>query len=233
VSASGWAIARTAEFCAVRPGRLGVVFRRRSTDAPDVLDADQAPQQADNADDADYAQPARSSLTPKKAGPTPKRSEAEANRRAPYRAPADRKSAAREGKQRDRSERARRAEALQRGEEWAIPSKDRGPIRGLARDVVDSRHGLSEYYLIAALPILVLLFLHVGGFQYIADAIVILILIVVIGEGYYVGRKVERLAQERFPGKSTRGIKLYSAMRTTQMRRLRMPKPRVNRGDPV
>ncbi len=195
-----------------------------------MLDADQAPEQAD---DADYAQPTRSGLTPKKAGPTPKRSEAEANRRTPYRAPADRKSAAREGKQRDRSERTRRAEALQRGEEWAIPAKDRGPVRGLARDVVDSRHGLSEYYLIAALPILVLLFLHVGGLQVIADGIVILILIVVIGEGYYVGRKVERLAKERFPGKSTRGVKLYSAMRTTQMRRLRMPKPRVNRGDPV
>jgi Protein of unknown function (DUF3043) len=209
------------------------VFRRRSPDAPDLLDADQAPQQAASNDEADYAQSARSGLTPKKAGPTPKRSAAEANRRAPYRAPADRKSASREGKQRDRTERARRAEALQRGEEWAIPAKDRGPVRSLARDVVDSRHGLSEYYLIAVIPIFALLFLHVGDLQLIADGIVILILIVVIGEGYYVGRKVERLAKERFPGKSTRGVKLYSALRSTQMRRLRMPKPRLNRGDPV
>jgi Protein of unknown function (DUF3043) len=209
------------------------VFRRRSSDAPDVLDADQAPQQADDADDADYGQSARSSLTPKKAGPTPKRSAAEANRRAPYRAPADRKTASREGKQRDRTERTRRAEALQRGEEWAIPAKDRGPVRGLARDVVDSRHGLSEYYLIAVLPIFVLIFLHIGDLQLVADGIVILILVIVVGEGYYVGRRVERLAKERFPGKSTRGVKLYSAMRSTQMRRLRMPKPRVNRGDPV
>jgi hypothetical protein len=209
------------------------VFRRRSSDAPDVLDADQAPQQAADAANPDDAQPARVGLTPKKAGPTPKRSAAEANRRSPYRAPADRKSATKESKQRDRTERARRAEALQRGEEWAIPSKDRGPVRGLARDVVDSRRGLSEYYLIAVLPVFVLIFLRLGDIQLVADGIVVLILVIVIGEGYYVGRKVERLAKERFPGKSTRGIKLYSSMRNTQMRRLRMPKPRVNRGDPV
>jgi hypothetical protein len=206
------------------------VFRRRNSDAPDVLDADQAP---DLLDDDDDDRPTRSSLTPKKAGPTPKRSEAEANRRSPYRAPTDRKSASQAGKARDRSDRVRRNEALARGEEWALPAKDRGPVRTLARDVVDSRRGLAEYYLIAVLPIFALLFLHIGNLQLIADALVILVLIVVVGEGYFVGRKVERLAKERFPGKSTRGIKLYTAMRGTQMRRLRVPKPRVSRGDPV
>jgi hypothetical protein len=206
------------------------VFRRRNSDAPDVLDADEAPEPVSDADDD---RPARASLTPKKAGPTPKRSEAEANRRGPYRAPTDRKSASQAGKVRDRSDRIRRNEALARGEEWALPSKDRGPVRTLARDVVDSRRGLAEYYLIAVLPVFALLFLHIGNLQLIADALVVLVLIVVVGEGYFVGRKVERLANERYPGKSTRGIKLYTAMRGTQMRRLRIPKPRVNRGDPV
>jgi Protein of unknown function (DUF3043) len=206
------------------------VFRRRDSDAPDVLDADEAPEPLSDADDD---RPARPGLTPKKAGPTPKRSEAEANRRAPYRAPTDRKSAAKEGKVRDRSERIRRNEALARGEEWALPPKDRGPVRTLARNVVDSRRGLAEYYLIAVLPIFILLFLHVGKLQLVADGLVVLILVVVIGEGYLVGRKVERLAKERYPGKSTRGIKIYTAMRGTQMRRLRVPKPTVSRGDSV
>jgi hypothetical protein len=206
------------------------VFRRRNSDAPDVLEADEAPEPLSDPDDD---RPARSSMTPKKAGPTPKRSEAEASRRAPYRAPADRKSAAKEGKVRDRSERARRNEALARGEEWALPPKDRGPVRTLARNVVDSRRGLAEYYLIAVLPIFVLLFLRVGKLQLIADGLVVLILVVVIGEGYLVGRKVERMANERYPGKSTKGIKIYTAMRGTQMRRLRVPKPTVSRGDSV
>jgi Protein of unknown function (DUF3043) len=199
------------------------VFRRRSSDAPDLLDAEQA------AVDSDETESVRSSLTPKKAGPTPKRSEAQANRRTPYQAPTDRKSAS----ARDRGERARKAQALQRGEQWALPAKDRGNVRGLARDYVDSRRGLSEYYLFAAIPLLVLLFLHVSGVQLIADALVLLILVVVIGEGYYIGRKVQRLAQERYPGENLKGIKIYSFIRNTQLRRLRIPKPRVARGQKI
>jgi hypothetical protein len=199
------------------------VFRRNSSDAPGAIRVD------DSRPDPDQDQPARPGVTPKKSAPTPKRSDAEANRRGPYRAPADRKAASQDSKQRSATDRARRAEAMRKGD---LP-KDRGPVRGLARDVVDARHGLSEYYLLAVLPIFVLLFIHVANIQLIADAVVIVILLVVISEGYLVGRKVERMAKERFPGESTRGIKLYSAMRGTQMRRLRMPKPRVNRGDQV
>ena len=199
------------------------MFRRRSSDAPDLLDAEQA------AADSDETESVRSSLTPKKAGPTPKRSEAQANRRTPYQAPTDRKSAS----ARDRGDRARKAQALQRGEQWALPAKDRGNVRGLARDYVDSRRGLSEYYLFAAIPLLVLLFLHVSGVQLIADALVLLILVVVIGEGYYIGRKVQQLAQQRYPGESLKGIKIYAFIRNTQLRRLRIPKPRVARGQKI
>jgi hypothetical protein len=204
------------------------VFRRRPTETPDVLESEQS---APDAADAD--QPARSSYTPPKAGPTPKRSEAEANRRGPYQAPADRKAAARQSRDRERVDRTRRTQALQRGEEWALPRKDRGPVRALARDVVDSRRSLSEYYLVAVIPIFVLLFLPYPSLKFAADALVVCILIVVALEGYTVGRRVQRLANERYPGQDTRGVRLYAAMRETQMRRLRMPKPRVEPGDDI
>jgi Protein of unknown function (DUF3043) len=200
------------------------VFRRRPAQTPEVLEPEEpAPY--------DIGEPARSNVTPKKAGPTPKRSEAEANRRAPYRAPADRKSAGQANKTRDRAERSRRAQAHQQGEEWALPAKDRGPVRALARDVVDSRRGLSEYYLILVIPIFVLIFIK--NLQLVGDALVIAVLVIVAVEGYLVGRRVQRLAQERYPGQSTRGVRLYSAMRGTQLRKLRIPKPRVDPGDPV
>ncbi len=185
----------------------------------------------DAAPDAD--RPVRSSYTPPKAGPTPKRSEAEASRRGPYQAPADRKAAARQSRERDRSDRTKRTEALQRGEEWALPKKDRGPVRALARDVVDSRRSLSEYYLIAVIPIFVLIFLPYTFLKLAADALVVMILVIVALEGYMVGRRVQRLANERYPGQSTRGVRLYAAMRGTQMRRLRIPKPRVDVGDEI
>ena len=122
---------------------------------------------------------------------------------------------------------------MQRGEEWALPAKDRGPVRALARDVVDSRRGVSEYYLIAVIPIFVLIFLPYASIKLVADFVVLAILIVVTTEGFFVGRRVLRLAQERYPGQSTRGVRLYAAMRGTQMRRLRVPKPRVERGAKV
>ncbi len=205
------------------------MFRRRPSDTPDVLESEQS--EPDAASDA--VPPARSSYTPPKAGPTPKRSEAESNRRGPYQAPTDRKAATRQSRDRDRTDRTRRTEALQRGEEWALPRKDRGPVRALARDVVDSRRSLSEYYLVAVIPIFVLIFLPYASLKLAADAIVVVILIVVALEGYMVGRRVQQLANERFPGQNTRGVRLYAAMRGTQMRRLRIPKPRVRPGDDV
>jgi hypothetical protein len=54
-----------------------------------------------------------------------------------------------------------------------------------------------------------------------------------VTESVVVGRRVVRLAQQRFPGESTRGVKLYAAIRGTQFRKLRMPTPRVKRGDKI
>jgi hypothetical protein len=42
-----------------------------------------------------------------------------------------------------------------------------------------------------------------------------------------------RLARERFPGESTRGVGMYTALRGTQLRKMRVPAPRVQRGQKV
>jgi hypothetical protein len=206
------------------------VFRRRSSDASGLLDQDQAA--ADSTAD-DEASRARPGLTPPKGAPTPKRSAAQSNRRQPYQAPADRKAAAQQSKQRGRDDRVRRSQALQRGETWALPRKDQGPVRALARDVVDSRRGIGEYYMLMVFVLIVLLVLPGNETKVIADAVVVALLLLIIGEGWYVGRKVKQLAAERFPGQSTQGAAMYTMMRGISMRRMRMPKPRVNRGDKV
>jgi hypothetical protein len=206
------------------------VFRRRSSDTSELLDQDQA---ASGLTDDEQARPARASVTPPKGAPTPKRSDAQANRRQPYQAPADRKAAAQQSKQRGRDDRLRRTEALQRGEQWALPRKDQGPVRALARDVVDARRGIGEYYMLMVVLLLALLLLPGSGTKIVADAVVVALLLLIIGEGWYVGRKVKRLAAERFPGKSTQGVAMYTTMRGISMRRMRVPKPRVNRGDKV
>ena len=181
----------------------------------------------------DQASQPRPGWTAPKGVPTPKRSEAQANKRQPYQAPTDRKAAAKQSKQRSQQDRIRRSEALQRGEDWALPPKDRGPVRALARDVVDSRRGLGEYYMLMVVLLLVLLFLPGASTKIVADIVVLALLLVIVAEGWFVGRKVKQLAAERYPSQSTRGITMYTLMRGISMRRMRVPQPRVNRGDKV
>ena len=112
------------------------------------------------ANDTDPAPPPTVHLArqPSKGRPTPKRSEAERRRRQPVAAqPADRKAA---GAKR-RADYQRKRAAARRGEEWALRPADRGPVRALARDYVDSRRLIvSEYVLfVAFIAILAILFL--------------------------------------------------------------------------
>ena len=172
-----------------------------------------------------------SAITAGKGKPTPKRSDAERRRRQPYSAPKDRKEASRVSRDRQRDDRARRMEGLRRGEDWALPVRDRGPVKALARDYVDSRRRLSEFYMYGLLVLLVLLFIKTPIVQSIVPILVVAAVLVMLVEGILIGRRVRALAAERLPGESTRGIGLYSAMRALQIRKLRMPKPRVNIGD--
>jgi Protein of unknown function (DUF3043) len=170
-------------------------------------------------------------VTAGKGRPTPKRSEAERRRRQPYTAPKDRKEAARVSRDRQRTDRTHRMQAVRRGEEWALPARDRGPVKALARDYVDSKRRISEYYMYGLLVLLVLLFIRAPIVQTIVPLLVLAAVLIMAIEGIFIGRKAKLLAAERLPGQSTRGLGLYSAMRALQIRKLRVPKPRIKPGD--
>jgi Protein of unknown function (DUF3043) len=201
------------------------VFRRRSPDAPDLLDP------VDGQDQADPEALSRRNYTAPKDKPTPKRSDAESKRRQPYTAPADRKAAAKQQRGQGSTDRQERMAAMRRGETWALPPKDRGPVRKLARDIVDSRRSVSEYYMYSIILIIGLIF--VPAARVALDFVLLIIIMVLVAEGYYVNKRVKRLAAERYPKESTRGAGLYAAMRNTQLRKLRVPVPAVDRGDQI
>jgi DUF3043 family protein len=202
------------------------VFRRRNAateDAPAEPTADEVKAEA---------AAARGAVTAGKGRPTPKRNEAERRRRYQL-APEDRKAAAKQSRGRDRAERTRKTEAMRRGEEWALPAKDKGPVRALARDYVDSKRRFSEFYMYGLVVLLFLLFLHSSVIQTILPVVLIVMVLIMAGEGFWIGSRVAKLANERYPGQSTRGIKMYSGMRALQIRKLRFPKPRVKPGEQV
>ena len=205
------------------------MFRRRSATTTDGPDG--------GATSAPGAEPGngaagRPGVTVGKGRPTPKRSEAERQRRFGG-APADRKAAAAQSKTRARAERVRKTEAMRRGEEWALPAKDKGPVKALARDYVDSRRRLSEFYMYGLGVLLILLFFRNPFVQTLLPPILLVMVLVMVIEGFFIGRKLKTLVAERYPGESTRGLRMYATMRGLQIRKLRFPKPRVNVGDTI
>ncbi len=53
------------------------------------------------------------------------------------------------------------------------------------------------------------------------------VLVLVVGSSFYVAGKVKKLAAEKFPDENLKGVGFYAAMRSSQIRRLRFPKPTV------
>jgi Protein of unknown function (DUF3043) len=201
------------------------VFRKRTAPAPAERDIGQA------ADDSGEAV-----RQVGKGRPTPKRSEVERRRRQPYTAPpTDKKAAAGQQRERRRAEQKRRMDAMRRGEEWALPAKDRGPVKALARDYVDSRRVIVSEYILFAVFALILLVFMLGAAQNSATVLYLEVgIVAVIGlEAQFHATAVRRLARRRFPAESTRGIAWYVAKRSIRLRSSRIPPARVARGDAI
>ncbi|MBU3869695.1 DUF3043 domain-containing protein, partial [Streptomyces sp. 4503] len=58
---------------------------------------------------------------------------------------------------------------------------------------------------------------------------VVIVLIVI--NSIFFGFQLKRQLRRRFPDENLRGAVAYALMRTLQMRRLRLPKPQVKRGE--
>jgi hypothetical protein len=191
----------------------------------------------------------RTRATPPKGKPTPKRNQ---GRRGPV-APAPMTTAearrrrkemraklSREERKADkiarRANMAERREKMMAGEDAYLLPRDKGPVRRFARDVVDSRRNVLGLFMPAALG-LIFIMLAVPSVQVqrlLSPAMLVLVLIMVI-DGVIVGRKVNKLVNQKFPDNTETGWKLgfYAASRASQLRRMRAPRPQVNRGDSV
>jgi Protein of unknown function (DUF3043) len=215
------------------------VFRRHSAGATD--DSAQDSPGAQSPDGPAATKQPRSPAEAAKGRPTPKRSEAERNRRQPITGarPGARPGAGSrtprtpEDKVRARGDRTRKYEAMRRGEAWALNPRDRGPARQLARDYVDSKRRISEYYMYVLVVLLVAVFLRNKSLQDIISPLVIVLVAIIVIDAQLIRRQLNRLVAQRLPGESTRGLTMYAVMRALQIRRFRVPTPRVGPGDTI
>ena len=161
----------------------------------------------------------------KKAIPTPSRREAEAARRErlnPSLSPKEIRIKERQAKNALRDEQFARTEGA--------------PAKVLLRDFVDSRRGVAQW----SMPILMItlaislvlssmsadLALWVTGFTYSMFLLIGLDL-------FLMWRNFKKLAAERLPNTSLKGILGYMINRSINVRRLRLPAPRVKPGDTI
>lgn len=193
-------------------GTLIYVFRRRSDSAPEKT--------------PEVTKPGG------KGRPTPKRSEAQKRNRQPITAPKDRKEAYRAVRGRQARDRAKAREGMARGDDKYMVKRDRGPVRRLARDYVDSRRTIASYFMFVMLAVVMISLLPYVWARLLGFFAIPVMLGVVIIEGFVISRKVSRMASEQFPDEDRSGAGFYAAMRSMQMRRLRMPAPQVKPGRP-
>jgi Protein of unknown function (DUF3043) len=127
-----------------------------------------------------------------------------------------------------------RRERMMAGEEAYLLPRDQGPVRRYVRDVVDSRRNVLGLFMPATLALLFVMFATPQLQLYMSPTM--LILMAVMGtDAVILGRKVSKLVDAKFPNNTESRWKLglYAAGRATQMRRMRAPRPQVERGSSV
>jgi hypothetical protein len=168
-----------------------------------------------------------------KGRPTPKRTEAQGRRSGPVPPPpTNRKEAYKRMRETQASSRGSVREAARRGDESALPVRDRGPRRRLVRDVVDARRNAGSLFLVVAALVLLGYFIPNSSVQGYTVFVWFAFFLVIIGDSVLLGRRIKRYVTERFPEhpESMRTLVWYGVSRATMIRRWRFPKPQVALG---
>ena len=194
------------------------MFRRRTPSGSTV-----AGTPVDGAGDAQGATAAG------KGRPTPKRSAAEQARKQRLTPPRDRREAAAQRRQRMRRERELTRQAMVTGDDRHLPARDRGPVRAFCRDLVDARRSAGEF-LLPLLFVVVVLGTFSAELAAYSTLIMFGTLLSVAADTAYLVWKLRRELRTRFPDQPHKGATLYTVLRSSQLRRLRLPKPRVKVG---
>jgi hypothetical protein len=163
--------------------------------------------------------------------PTPRRRDQEAARKRPL-VVADRKEAKRIDRAKRREQLARQRQAMATGDEAHLPARDKGPVRRYIRDYVDARRNLAEFLLPLMLIVLALSLVRDPLIYTVSVALTWSAVLAVAIDTFLMWRRCRSLLVEKFGAdRVVRGSWSYAALRAFQMRRQRMPKPQVNRGE--
>ncbi len=171
---------------------------------------------------AEVAPPPAAGGGVKKDRPTPSRREAEAARRQRVTTTLTPKEARRLTAQQNRSQRLK-----------AVNVREAAPEKALMRDYVDARFSLGEFLLPSLVVILALSFLSTAIPSITAFSTLLMygFILLVLFDAWRMWRGFKQVLAKRIPQAPTRGLMMYGVNRMIQIRRFRMPSPRLKRGD--
>jgi hypothetical protein len=135
-----------------------------------------------------------------------------------------------------RADMADRREKMMAGNDAYLLPRDKGQVRRFVRDVVDSRRNLLGLFMPAALALVfVMLTLPSVQIQYYVQFVMLALVVVMVADGLLIARRVTKAVGTKFPENTESGWKLgfYAASRASQLRRMRAPRPQVERGATV
>lgn len=162
---------------------------------------------------------------------TPTRSEQEAARRRPL--VADTKEAKARAKADLNTAREKARVGMANGDDKYLTPRDKGPQRRWVRDYVDAGWHLGEAVMPAMIVVIFATFIPIAGVQFYSFVALWVFIFFVVGDMIITSTLVKRKARDKWGDRTEKGLGWYAAMRTVQMRVLRLPKPQVKRGTKV
>ena len=165
-----------------------------------------------------------------KGRPTPKRSEKVTRRGRPVPPPPQtRKEAAKRQKEQAAASRKLVREGAMRGDERYMAKRDAGPVRALVRDVVDSRRNVGVILLPLALVLVVANLSGNPQLQYLGLLLWLGAILAMLMDIVVLSVLIRRRVREQFPEEGALfGHVAYGLLRSTVIRRFRLPAPRVS-----
>lgn len=170
-----------------------------------------------------------------KGRPTPKRSASQTRRSGPVVPPPQtRKEAAKRAKDAAVASRARIKEGAARGDDRYLTKRDAGPVRAIVRDIVDARRNVG----VLLLPLAVLLLIAqltssaTGNYRFLDLALTVWLagLLALFADLVLTGRAIGNGVRAHSPDEGTIRHIGYGLLRSTVIRRFRLPPARVSPG---
>jgi len=166
-----------------------------------------------------------------KGRPTPKRRDAEAARRHKSGPPQGKKEARARMREEKAKERAELMVALREGDERRYPPRDRGPARHIARNWVDGRRGVGDYFWPAVIAAIVMIVLPIPTIQAYSSLLLIGFYVVLMADTAWSLTGLNRVLKDKVPEQGQRkGALPYAFGRSLQSRKRRLPAVQVDRG---